>query len=126
MIPFAAVSSFRAAAAASVRTNFEAFAGPAALWIALRSSSVRRKAKTHRSSRGVFFSWLSTVSTAAFTGLRVLGAVAFFVALGLLIVLLLSVQGQVHDPVLRQKLVRRAKLGQGEALRDHARAGVGW
>lgn len=50
MIAFTAASSLRAAATASVRTNFEALAGPAALWIASRSSSVRRNAKTKRSA----------------------------------------------------------------------------
>jgi hypothetical protein len=42
MIASTALSSFRAAATRRVRANFEAFAGPAALWIASRSSAVRR------------------------------------------------------------------------------------
>lgn len=54
MIALTAASSLRAAATASVRTNFEALAGPVALWIASRFSAVKRKANTQRFSRGSF------------------------------------------------------------------------
>jgi len=48
MISLTVASSFRAAATRRLRANFEAFAGPAALWIAVRSSAVRRNANTQR------------------------------------------------------------------------------
>jgi hypothetical protein len=42
-IALTATSSFWAAATRRVRANFEIWAGPAALWIAERSSAVSRK-----------------------------------------------------------------------------------
>src|SRR5947208_504046 len=46
--------SWLAAARAAARTNFVAFAGPAALWMRSRSASLRRKANTTSGSLGAF------------------------------------------------------------------------
>jgi hypothetical protein len=42
MIARTAASSFLAAATSGLRANFEAFAGPAALWMASHSAAVSR------------------------------------------------------------------------------------
>ncbi len=105
MIALTAASSFRAAATAIVLTNFEAFAGPAALWIASRSSAVSLNANTQRSSRDVFFSDTSTAAATAvtFVAFGVLAA-AFFPPFDLPVSPLL--------PVRVQRTIRRGSLPQ--------------
>ena len=48
MSAFTAVSSLRAAATRSIRASFEAFASPAALWIASRSAVVSHPRQAFR------------------------------------------------------------------------------
>src|SRR2546422_3432317 len=93
-----ALLSWLAAARAAARTNFVAFAGPAALWIRSRSASLRRNAKTTSGSFGAF-SFLGLASFA------VLGFVAFA---GFL--LLFSVLGSM---CLSSLLVVRSVLESG-------------